>query len=219
MVDTSPAFLDKASQGLLGLGYAGLSTAPNAPFTLLDAWVQNGMTDQIGFRACPYTRENQSYIDFGNTEVYSACGVTEPVATTRSPEKSYMTLDVKSISVNGVKTVLPMDFQSLNAKSERTWSILDSCTSQIKIPAGPLDTLQNTIIASNGMPAALTDDQVQEFLMGTRTIAEGVNDQFIWTHLPAVSFELATNSTPGTFNLILGPRQYIQRGPDGFCNK
>lgn len=218
---TDPAYLADAAQGLLGLGYAPLSSAPSSPYTILDAWVLNGMKNQIGYRACPYTMKSQSYMDFGNSDVYSACGTVGPVVTTLSPRKTYMTLDLKSISVAGAKTSLPANFQPFITSVVRTWSIFDSCSSLISIPAAPLLIFKSAILASGALPSFLNENQKSQFLDGT--IAFNAQSSTInWSQLPELSFELgvydpSAPTVSRTFQLVLGPRQYIQASEDGYC--
>jgi hypothetical protein len=177
--------------------------------------------------ACAYDAASTSYIDFGNTDGYAMCGANGPVASTYMPVKSFFTVDVRAMYINGVKATLPSVFQTtgggLSGFDIKTWSVLDSCTNRILIPYSVFSALYTAIIASNGLPNWLQSTDKSNFVNGYIAFYTSSSD-FSWNLLPSFAIEITSDQviSPGvneTFQLVLGPKQYIQVDQDGYCNR
>jgi hypothetical protein len=204
----------KPEQGLMGLGFAALSSTTNTPSTVMDAWFLSGALkkNEIAFHGCPYRKENQSWIDFGNDTPYLGCSNT--TLSINLPVKSYFTLDLQSVFINGIKSILPSGFQP---KSTTTYSIIDSCTSQIKLPNSTVFDLQKAMKVSGGLGSALLQSSNFQGWIGGE-IAIKLNGYVNFTKLPNVTFQIASGrSDYGYISLTLGPRQYIEIDSDGYC--
>lgn len=207
----------------MGLAYGPLSKISTAPVTVVDAWVASGtMQNKIGFRACPYSQAANSWVDFGNTDGYTKCGNSGPVAYTISPVKSYYTINLQAVRVNGIVASFPSAFQVTDYGQVggyvKAWSVLDSCSSMISIPSVVLGVLQAAVLASNGLPSYLTTQNKADFV-GGNIAATGT---FVWSRFPTISFDMPSDAgypmgVNATLRLTLGPQQYIQQDSTGFC--
>jgi hypothetical protein len=215
---TSPIFASgEPANGLMGLAFESLSSAPSPPFSVVDAWLEQRAIskNQIAFHGCPYTREAQSWIDIGNETPYTGCG--NQSVTINMPYKSYYNLDVQGISVGGIPLPLPTTFQPMG-NSRRRYSILDSCTSMILLPSSITLGFQDMLKNSTAFSRTLRTNFYFEQWINGDILMSNLQNHIDFSMLPNITFEIATgrkdyNST----KLVLGPRQYIQVDNDGFC--
>lgn len=209
----------------MGLGYDALSTATTAPKTVLDAFVLSSkIRNKIGFFGCPYSKSTSSWIDFSaETGDPDNCGTPALIGKTISPSKSYLTLNVMAVYVNSASIALPASFQGPDSSqiggSIKSWSILDSCTSLIYVTSGVATALKSAIMESGGLSSHFTTSESTSFLEGNSYSISGV---FNLNVFPTLSFEiesseLVSNNTYGSFRLVLGPSQYIQKDDTGAC--
>nr|KAJ3419101.1 hypothetical protein HK105_007402 [Polyrhizophydium stewartii] len=228
---TSPVFVTGSgsppAQGLMGLAYAPLSSFRFSPASVVDAWVASGTMakDEIAMHACPYTQMSDAYIDFGNDVPSTECNPTgAPLAWAKCPTKSYFTLDVRNVSVNGQIVALPSTFQTTDSHviggSSKAWSIIDSCSTMLRVPSTVNSALQNAVRASGGLPSYMTSSQVSGLLSASYayTIGSGIN----WAALPTLSFDLVSdqidaNGLNKVLTLTLTGRQYLQCDENRFC--
>jgi hypothetical protein len=212
---TNPLFISgNPQQGLLGLGFRELSTAQNSPYSVMDSWYESGALNknEIGFHGCPYQREEESYIDFGNELTFKGC--SNKSATINIPVMSYYNVDIQSIKVNNIKSKLPEDFQNTGYMY---YSILDSCTSLITLPSSVVLDLQQAMLSSGGLSPRLTSsDSFKSWFDGEIALFLG-STYLDFDRLPDITIQLASNRTDyKDVSLTLGPRQYIQIDSDGY---
>lgn len=209
---TEPLFINNdPMNGLLGVAFSSLATPVMAANNLMDAWVEGGKVkrNQIAFHGCPYSRENQSWIDFGNETPFDKCGNVS--ATIKMPRKTYYTVDLYSVLINGEQTTLPATFQ------QKKDSILDSCTSLIYLPLAIVEAFRDTLVSSDAFSYALTSSSYfPNWIVGKSSLKLGVAD-IDFSLLPNVTFVLASENKT-TVSLVLGPRHYIQADAQGYCN-
>lgn len=214
---TSPVFINSPSQGLMGVAYPPLSAISSSPITVMDAWFSSGKMakNKLAVHGCPYSLISQAWIDFGDETPYVGCAGTNGtlnIATVSMPTQSYFTLNVFQISVDGVPVPLPSTFQEKASSyyGGVNWSILDSCTSNIMIPAVQLAALVSKITTSGGLSASLQNSQyLPSFLAGNVSLR--ITDAYFnYKLLPTLSFTIAASSgTAGNYSsvtLTLGPR-------------
>ncbi|KAJ3303526.1 Beta-secretase 2 [Kappamyces sp. JEL0829] len=212
-----PVFVDGVkAQGLLGVAYAPLS---RMTYTVMDSWVRSsGIPNQLAFHGCPYLLEEQSWIDFGNEVPYSGCW--NQSATVMMPIKSYYTLNINSISVGDTPVALPSTFQQDNAQfyGGIPWSIADSCSSNLVLPASVFAALKDTIKNGTGLDPALRRSQYLDDWLDGKVILKLTEAYFNYSALPSLSFQLVAGGDNGytTVTLTLGPRQYIQGNMAGW---
>lgn len=65
------------------------------------------------------------------------------------PMKSFITVDVNQILVDSASILLPDDFQKHNETTRGSFSIVDSCSSYIHLPAVAYNALVSKIKSSN----------------------------------------------------------------------
>ena len=222
---TSPVFVTGsgrfATQGMMGVAYGSLSRIGLSPKTVVDSWYQYGViqNNMIGFHACPYQYISQAYIDFGYEEPSTECGGTsEPSAWAKSPSNTYYTVDIRSILVGGVALPLPSSFQSQSSLDY--YSLVDSCTSLLLLPSSIVVALRSAIFDSGGLVPAISQNDVTSFLSGRYRFIFGTTPN--WSALPTLTFRMVSSqrNDQGTYRLLditLGPQQYIQIDPDGYC--
>ena len=210
-----PIFSDGVTtDGLMGLAFSELSVTSQEPTTVMDAWHQSGalLKNEIAFHGCPYSSSSKSWIDFGNDTPYSPCD--DLSVTIGIPKASYFNLKVLEIAVSGA----PVQLYSGWEKS--MYSILDSCTSLILVPAGVVSKLQTDILNSGGLSYRLRSSlDLQDWLDGNVLLGFKQKD-IDWKKLPNISFTISSAFTEGTYrniSLVLGPRQYIQIDTNGYC--
>lgn len=76
-----------------------------------------------------------------------------------------------------------------------------------------MTAFSSKLVASGGLPGWLSDDHKKAFAYGWIKFQTDSSD-FIWNKLPNISIEVAS-SEGGTFQLVIGPYQYIQQDQDG----
>ncbi|KAI8918073.1 aspartic peptidase domain-containing protein [Entophlyctis helioformis] len=213
-------------QGLLGIGYPMLSQFSFVPETVVDAWHASGTLrkNEVAFHACPYNQIQDSYIDFGNDDPTYECNPSGvPIAWAKCPVKSYFTLDIRNISVSGKQVTLPSQFQTIEPRlyggNVKAWSIIDSCSSLLRIPTVVNNALKAAVKSSGAMPTAMTSTQVDSFLAATTSYT--ISTLLKWNKLPNITFDIVSdemvNGTSRVFSIVLGGRQYIQCDNDGYC--
>jgi hypothetical protein len=211
----------------MGLAYSAIAQYSDfIPATVLDAW---GLTDysknQFAVHGCPWKRQNESWIDFGKTEVYTTdCG---PELSSYAPAKTYLTVDVINVYANNQKIKMPKEFQttdnSLLFGSEKVWSIFDTCSSYIRAPKIVIQALKFLINRDGGLPASLENPyMIDEFLSG-RSYLPVESSAFNWTILPSITFEIPSDAPLDlcynkTIRFKLGPEHYIQETSSGCSN-
>ncbi|KAJ8326190.1 hypothetical protein QVD99_002333 [Batrachochytrium dendrobatidis] len=198
----NPIFIDgQDTQGLLGLAYSAAAVYKTNPSTVMDAWVAAGQfaKNEVAFRACPWEKESQSSIDFGNTQPVNNCGKNgSPNVWVKSPEQGLFSVDIKGISVHGTPVRLPSAFQ----RNGRL-SIIDSCTTDLKLPGNVINAIRDIMIRLGGFPPLNT---ARTPAPPTRPINLAL--------LPSITFHIATGgamrSAPGsTISVTIGPQQYL----------
>ncbi|KAL2913543.1 hypothetical protein HK105_207003 [Polyrhizophydium stewartii] len=206
------------TQGLLGLAYAGLSSAAGSPATVVDAWVASGSmpANQIGFHACPYALANDSFIDFGNTDPPRACvapGASPVTVWAPSPARSYFTVDLRGIDVAGIRVA---------SQSVATTTVIDSCTNGLIVPAAAYEALISGILSSKALATSTTTQSVAAAALLAGSPVSPADLGVNWELLPTLSFEIASDEHDPAdssvflgFTIVLGPRQYIQTDATG----
>ena len=215
---TSPVFVSGAnSQGIMGLAFRPLTATTTNPYSVVDAWFASGVIprNQIAFHGCPYRRTSDSWIDFGNETPVTKCG--NKSATLYMPYVSHVNVEILQIRVGSTSVALPSNFQ-LASSTSKVYSIIDSCTSLIYIPKSVHDVFLNALINSGAFSTSLTTfANFQDWLSGLFSLkfsASALN----YTKLPSITFSLSTGKSDGQMiSLTLGPRQYLELGPSGYC--
>lgn len=212
---SDPTFADGVnSNGLMGVAYSQLASKRTSPATVFDAWVDSKAVakDEIAFHGCPYSLQSQSWIDFGNDNPFTDCGSQS--ARIKMPKKSYYNVDLQQVSIDGVNSPFPSNFQVTQ------YSVLDSCTSVITLPTTVASQIQDAIKSSNAFSTAFKDSSVfQDWVNGDISLKLKSSD-IDFGKLPSLTFVLASGHTDySSVTLVLGPRQYIQIDSDGFCNR
>lgn len=222
---TSPLFLSSNSQGLMGVAYPPLSAIAVTPVTVMDAWYNSGSMarNRIAIYGCPFLFKNQSWIDFGDETPYTGCPGsinTLSIATIQMPTKSYFTLNVTQILISSIAQPLPSTFQqkSTSYYGGSAWSILDSCTSNILLPAANLAAFIAQITSSGGLVSSLQNSQyLTPWLNGQ--ISLGLSDAYFrYSLLPTLSFTISagSNQLNPFITLTIGPKQYFQQNSAGY---
>jgi hypothetical protein len=181
---TDPLFLGE-SQGIIGLGYSSLTSVIEPPYTLFDAWITNSsyLKNEIGMKACPYSLIYSSWIDLGNMNGYETnpkCGDVFKM-TAISPSRSYYTINVVGVSINSEKQILNTRFQ------KKQWSIADSCTSHLMLPAAIVNAFKTELMNCGGLAIEGLDASLKKsFAAGGIKIRCSKSD-FIWSKLPNLS--------------------------------
>lgn len=118
------------------------------------------------------------------------------------------------MAVDGVSSPLPGDWQ------QGLYSILDSCTSAIRVPESTLAMIQDRITKGKGLSKRLkAREELTTWLYGQIKLG-AIDDDLIWEHLPVLSFTISSELSNAPYKnttLILGPRQYIQKDRKGYC--
>ena len=189
-----------------GIAFPSISrNSANKPATIIDGWYQSGVIPKnvVTFHGCPYSRESEAWIDFGNSTPYTACGNIQ--ATVKVPSASYFNLNITDVTVNGSSIPLQSDFQT------RLFSILDSCTSNILVPSYIYDFLRDQIVGYFGLSLDLQSSAEFDQFMNGEIRLELDESAFIWDKLPNISVTLASGFDQySSVTLVIGPRQYIQ---------
>jgi hypothetical protein len=195
---TDPLFLGE-SHGILGLGYSSLTSVSEPPYTLFDAWVTNStyLKNEIGMKGCPYSLIYSSWIDFGNVngyETHPKCGHILKM-TSVSPSKSFYTINVVGISINSKTQILNTRFQ------KKQWSMADSCTSHLILPAAIVTAFKAELILSGGLTMdGLDETMTKSFAAGEIRIRCSKSD-FKWSKLPILSIGIIVNNTTDLMGL------------------
>jgi hypothetical protein len=216
---TSPIFASGTqSHGLMGLGFQILSSVSSAPYSVMDAWFEQGSIpkNEVVFHGCPYRLESQSWIDFGNETPYKSC--SNQSVTIKMPSKSYFTLDLQKFSIGGIEIPFPSTFQS-GRNPFRKFSILDSCASLIILPSSLVSRIIETLKNSRGFSNSLSNNFYFDAWLKGEVLLSNLEPHIDYPNLPNITFQIATGSSEyNTTELVLGPRQYIQSDADGYCN-
>jgi hypothetical protein len=162
----------------------------------------------VSFHGCPYSRESEAWIDFGNNAQYTDCGDVQ--ATVKVPQASYFNLNITDVTINGSSIPLQSDFQSSQL------SVLDSCTSSILVPSYIYEFLRDQMVGYFGLSLDLQSYEAFDRFMNGEIWLELDESAFIWEKLPNISVTLASGFDEfSTVTLVIGPRQYIQADPTG----
>jgi hypothetical protein len=215
---TSPVFASgRPANGLMGLGFSALSSASSTPFSVMDAWFDQKVIpkNEIAFHGCPYSRESQSWIDFGNETPYVGCG--NQSVTVNMPTKTYYNLDLQRILVGGNSLPFPTTFQS-GSGSSRKYSILDSCTSLILLPLSTVNAFRTALRESGAFSQTFQSNLYFDQWIDGEILFSNLHLHIDYSLLPNITFEIATGRNDyNSTQLVLGPRQYIQIDTSGFC--
>jgi hypothetical protein len=212
---SEPAFINgQPTQGLIGLGFKALSSSKDSPYSLPDSWFQSGQIpkNQFAFHGCPYSKENQSWIDFGNETPYIGCG--DEMVYVKIPKQTFFTLDIHDFLINGQIVDKPTQFQTEGVFDQ--YSVLDSCTSLIYLPKIIITNLVTQMIASGGFHQKLIGSHYfQNWIEGTVSVK--LKHKVNFDLLPNIGFQIATGRPDYEYvTLTIGPRQYIQIDIDGY---
>jgi hypothetical protein len=210
---TRPIFADGVnSQGLIGVGFSALASNQEKPISVVDAWYEQGaiQKNEIAIHGCPYQKMDQAWIDFGNETPYDGCsGYSVTIAV---PSKTYFTLNILDISINGIKSPLSFSWQA------HQYSILDSCTSSILLPLTTVSTLKASIKESGALSSRLSKSQYLDKFLNQDVSLKLNSSDFDWDMMPNVSITLLSGySSFQNVTLVLGPRQYLQSDNSGYC--
>jgi hypothetical protein len=210
---TSPIFASGRNyNGLLGLGFDALSSASYYPFSVFDGWVHEKSiaSNTIAFHGCSYEFTNQSWIDFGNEIPYIGCR-NNVSASIIIPQKNHYTVNITEIVVGSTNIELSGNFQQFH------YSILDSCTSVILVPQEIFDKFKEKLVDSNAFSNQLRSSLYFESWINGQILLSNLGRHVNYELLPNISFTLQTGRKDyETINLVLGPRQYIQKTSSGY---
>jgi hypothetical protein len=129
-------------------------------------------------------------------------------------------MNITSFAVQGVKQPMPSGWQSI-INGVQKYSILDSCTSNILLPADMHAALVTEIKRGKGLaPSVRKDSNIDLWLSGQVGLSLASTDLDFF-NLPSVSFTISSQATNfQNITLTMGPRQYIQPDSTGrFCNE
>jgi hypothetical protein len=210
-------------QGILGVAFQPLSAVQNETFSIMDAWLNSTLIEknEIAFHGCPYSREKDSWIDFGNETPYRAsdnrCSAIK--AKILMPAKTYFTITLEAVAIGSRNLNLPSNFQSSSNSMFSQNSVIDSCTTFIYLPAVTVERIRRTISNSGAFDrSAIGDQEFEDWLLGKFAFRAG--PQFLdFDLLPPISFQFESGHfLYESVTLTLGPRQYIQVDSEGYCN-
>jgi hypothetical protein len=215
---TEPVFSDGVgSQGLMGVAFSALSSAKEPPISLVDAWFESGRipNNQIAFHGCPYSRQEDSYIDFGNETPYSKCG--NATASIVMPIVSHYNVDI--IQIKAGNNIIPLQptFQP-GSGIRKTYSILDSCTSLIRMPPNVVEAFHQQVLDSNAISGSFRLSQYFDGWLNAKWGLLNLASHINFDLLPTFTVTLASGKEDyANVTLVLGGRQYIEVDPDGYC--
>ena len=204
-------------QGLFGVAYDPLASTSSSPKTVMDAWYQAGVlaNNEIAFHACPLSLMSEAYIDFGNSDPSFTCNPDgTPNVWAYSPSADYYTINIVKINVGSNAVTLPQYFQQYtNGVGSLSWSIVDSCTTNLILPQNVVQALVNAIASSGAIPSSWPTNLKTQFLNAEVTVS---NPGFKWSLFPTITFYIQyTSTSTQTFQIVLSAYQYIQATADG----
>ena len=204
-------------QGLMGLAFPELAVGRD---TVVNAWYQDGAISKyaIAFHGCSPELTSNGWIDFGNDTAYQnpypSCKSGPQLVNMPKDGSGFYNLDIQGFSVQGKSISLPEPWQ------DSMFSILDSCTTQIFLPARVFTTIQSAILKSGAFSKALASDpNLERYFDGLSNIAIPYelysSSDISWSKLPTLSVTIYTHVTPSsTITLTLSASQYLMFVPD-----